>query len=109
MLVVKWGFDESSGQKEYKQKFPEQCSIDLSALLTSLVPLKLSGFDKDKNAETGILKNPRPSSPCYCRPIRFQFKRETEESTIEEKLVIEDEIKSLKPLQAVMNGKFDLK
>ena len=64
MLVVKWGFDGSSERKEYKQRFSEG-SIDSNALLTSLVPVKLSGFDKDKNAETVIWKNPRPSPPSY--------------------------------------------
>lgn len=105
MLVVKWGFDGSSGQKEYKQKFSEQDSSDSNVLLTSLVPLQLIGYNQDENSETVIWKNPRPSSPWYCRPIRLQFKRETEESTIEEKRVVDDQIATLEPLQIVIDGK----
>lgn len=47
-LIVKWGFDGSSGQREYKQKFSDENSSDSNVLLTSLVPLQLDGFDNEE-------------------------------------------------------------
>ena len=55
--------------------------------LTCLVPLELAGFE---GAEKVIFwRNPRPSSTCYCRPVRFRFCKET-------KLVLEAEEAYLK-------------
>lgn len=73
--------------------------------MTSLVPLQLIGYNEDEKSETVIWKNPRPSSPWYCRPIRLQFKRETEESMIEEKRVVDDQNETLAPLKTVIDGK----
>lgn len=42
-------------------------------------------------------KNPRPSSPRFCRPIRFQFIHENTDVSIQEKNYIENQIKLLTP------------
>lgn len=42
------------------------------------VPLRLE-------AEDVLMENENPSSPTVCRPIKFQFKKETSELTIQEK------------------------
>lgn len=101
-LVVKWGFDGSSGHSEYKQKFSDEnaSSSDCSVLLTSLVPLKLSSNVE----EMTVWQNLIPSSPRFCRPIRIQFKKETTELSIKERDYIEDQIKSLKPCKLVIDG-----
>ncbi|KAL0853167.1 hypothetical protein ABMA27_012926 [Loxostege sticticalis] len=57
--------------------------------MTSLVPLKL---------ETGnvvIWNNPNPSSTFYCRPIKFQFAKETTEFVKQEQSAMEEEIRNL--------------
>ncbi|KAL0861509.1 hypothetical protein ABMA27_009031 [Loxostege sticticalis] len=57
--------------------------------MTSLVPLKL---------ETGnvvIWKNPNPSSTFYCRPIKFQFAKETTDFVKQEQSAMEEEIRNL--------------
>lgn len=84
-LICKWGCDGNSGQSEYKQKFMDQESSDAHIFLTSLVPLQIVGLDSEKNQEFVVWKNPRPSSPRFCRPIRIQFVKETVQSTINEK------------------------
>ncbi|KMQ84811.1 hypothetical protein RF55_17077 [Lasius niger] len=40
-LICKWGYDGSSGQSDYKQKFADENSSDGNVFLTSLVPLQL--------------------------------------------------------------------
>lgn len=52
-----------------------------------------------------IWKNPAPSSPRFCRPIRLQFLHENVESTLNEKKYIEDQIASLLPFETVWDGK----
>lgn len=104
-LIVKWGFDGSSGQSEYKQRFSDENSSDANILLTSIVPLQLSGFDNNSQKDIVIWKNPRPSSPRFCRPIRLQFLREDKESSREEKCLIDEQIASLEKFFSVIDGK----
>ncbi|XP_076284663.1 uncharacterized protein LOC143211104 [Lasioglossum baleicum] len=52
-----------------------------------------------------VWKNPRPSSPRYCRPIRIQFLHETVNATVSEMAYVENQIKELKPLKIVVEGK----
>ena len=105
-LIIKWGCDGSSGQSEYKQKFLNSESSDASIFLTSLVPLQLTASShSSKTCETIIWKNPRPSSPRYCRPIHLQFKSETAELARAEEKNITDQIKALTPFNTVVDGK----
>ena len=106
-LILKWGFDGSSGQKQYKQKFSDPDIVDTNVILTSLVPLQVTIFDDhdELRKEIVVWKNPRPSSPRFCRPIRLQFKREDKISTLEEKRYIDDQIKKLLPFQINLGGK----
>lgn len=105
LLVVKWGSDGSSGQSEYKQSFADESSTDSNVLLTSLVPLQLSGFNAETQSNIIVWQNSRPSSPWFCRPIRLQFKRETKESTIEEKRFVDEQIESLTKFDTFQDGK----
>lgn len=59
-LICKWGFDGSSGQSEYKQKFASDDSSDTHMFLTSLVPLQIEGFNEDlkKMKFFGKIRNP---------------------------------------------------
>ena len=88
-LICKWGFDGSSGQSEYKQKFSSADMDDSSLFCTTLVPLQL------KHKDIVIWENPVPSSSRFCRPIHLQFKKETTALSQSEYSMIESEISNL--------------
>lgn len=96
ILLVKWGYDGSTGHSQYKQRFEEAGLGDGDLFLTSLVPLQL--YCEQPNKEKNIVwQNPRPASTRYCRPIRFQFQKESSELSLEEKNHIESQIAQLTP------------
>lgn len=73
-LISKWGCDGSSDQSQYKIGFSNNSRDDSSVFMCSFVPIKL--FDTDTN--TVIWINEKPSSTRMCRPISFQFAKETD-------------------------------
>lgn len=91
-LVSKWGCDGSSGHSEYKQVFTEENISDANMFLTSLVPLCLNS-KKDNSLQ--YWTNPRPSSTRFCRPVKFQYIKETPESTEVEVKRMETQIENL--------------
>ncbi|XP_037024136.1 uncharacterized protein LOC119066024 [Bradysia coprophila] len=95
----KWGYDGASGQSTYKQLFRRADSSDKSVLMTSLVPLQV------KSGPTVIWLNPAPSSTRYCRPISFEFEKETKERNIELWNFIKNQIDLLEPSALLVNGK----
>ena len=102
-LICKWGFDGSSGQGEYKQKFSSTDTSDDSLFCTTLVPLQL------KYKEQILWNNPVPSSTRFCRPVHLQFKQEiTELSQKKKHDNINDEIKKLKPLNVTLDIYYEL-
>jgi hypothetical protein len=72
-MQFSWGFDGSSSQSQYKQKFEDSDASgdDHSLFVTTVIPLKLSSEDEC------IWLNPTPQSVRYCRPLRLQFAKET--------------------------------
>jgi hypothetical protein len=96
-LYIKWGFDGSSAA-EYKQQFSESDSSDTNILFTSIVPIRMRSLDD----EIIIWNNPRPSSTRYCRPLRLQFAKETVQSTLSEKTIVENQIANLKSFNTVL-------
>lgn len=105
VLICKWGCDGSSGQSEYKQMFTDDSKSDAHVFFTSVVPLQLVCVDQQSKEEIIVWKNPRPSSPRFCRPLRLQFLRETAESTLNEVRIVEEQIKSLRPFESISDGK----
>lgn len=105
VLHCKWGCDGSSGQSVYKQKFTEDGKSDESIFYASLVPLQLIHNNHETDEATIVWKNPRPSSPRFCRPIRLQFLHEDVQSTRKEVTDIEQQIGGLAPYATVQNGK----
>lgn len=93
-LVCKWGCDGSSGQSQYKQKFENALNDDSSIFLCSLVPLRLH---EHGNINETIWNNVVPSSTWFCRPIKFQFVKETDTLIRQEINEINSEINELKP------------
>lgn len=93
-LVSKWGFDGSSGQSNYKQSFADQDIDDSSIFITSLVPIQI----RVRSCVTKIVwHNVRASSTRFCRPIRIQFAKETQELTRNEKRNVDQQIQLLIP------------
>lgn len=103
ILIGKWGFDGTTGQSEYKQKFKDGSADDGSLFVTSYVPLQLksrSSAGEDKI----VWKNPRPCSTRYCRPIRFQFIKESIEDSIQEEQYFKEKIAKLTPTQVFIDN-----
>jgi hypothetical protein len=94
-LTVKWGCDGSSDQSQYKQKFQDSETNDASIFCISMVPLSLT--DIATNSE--IWRNPQPSATKYCRPIKFEFAKETKDKTIYEVEQIKNSIEKLEPVK----------
>lgn len=93
-LVTKYGFDGSGSQSLYAMKVDAGQDICETNLFASFIcPIKL--IVKDTN--TIIWHNPTPSSTRYCRPLRLQFVKETEDVIRSEHASIKREIDDLQP------------
>lgn len=107
-LICKWGCDGTSGQSSFKQKFDDDTDgnkTDTSIFFTLLVPLQIISVNKSTKKEIIIWKNPRPSSPRFCRPIKIEFMLETAECTRLEVDNIKEQERYLTPLQTIVDGK----
>ena len=91
-LISKWGCD-GSRQALFMQPFEKSDGSDGSVFQTTFVPLLLVS-DSGAEAKT-IWQNPCPSSPRFCRPIRFRFVKETAEVIAEETNIIRKQIENL--------------
>jgi len=92
-LFCKYGFDGTSGQSEYKQRFQNISTSDSSIFFTSFVPIKL--VNNEDNSV--VWQNSRPSSTRFCRPIKVHFSKETTALTLQEKQNLDLQIKNLVP------------
>ncbi|KAK7791956.1 hypothetical protein R5R35_004579 [Gryllus longicercus] len=107
-LICKWGCDGTSGQSTFKQKFDddsEGTKTDANIFFVSIVPLQILSVEKSTQKQIVIWKNPRPSSPRFCRPLKIEFLHETAEST---RLIvndIQDQVQNLTPFQTIVDGK----
>jgi len=101
-LVYKWGCDGSSGHSEYKQNFSRDGIKDSNLFLTTLVPLRLRNKD---NKDLIYWQNSRPSSTRFCRPIRFEFEKESDDVTKTENARMERAIERLVETQIEAGGK----
>nr|XP_047123607.1 uncharacterized protein LOC124806596 [Hydra vulgaris] len=88
ILILKWGFDGSSGHSEYKQRFADGRYSDANVFLTSLVPLQLLCTNSVLDQDVILCKNRTPTSTRFCRPIRLQFLFENVHTTINEKTIL---------------------
>lgn len=68
--------------------------------MVSTIPLALQS-----STNRNVWKNTRPSSTRYCRPIQFEFAKETREKTIEIVQQMEEKIKNLLPSTILIYGK----
>lgn len=96
-LLAKYGMDGATGQSIYKQKFEGAPDlVENSIVLCCMVPLMLTD---DDNGNAVMWENNVPSSPIFCRPISFEFVRETEELTLSIDRSIKEEIANLTPFR----------
>ncbi|GBP07525.1 SCAN domain-containing protein 3 [Eumeta japonica] len=77
---------------------------DGSMFLTSYCPLLLICKSNTSDPDQIVWKNPRPSSTRYCRPIRFQFAKESKELSVQEETYFKNKINSLQPSPFTHNG-----
>lgn len=101
VLIYKWGCDGSSGHSLYKQTFEDSESTDEYMFILSLVPLRLVEVGTDKL----IWQNPRPSSPRFCRIIKFLFKKESTHLIKKECDEIKKQVMNLTPTQIKIGEK----
>ncbi|XP_045509227.1 uncharacterized protein LOC123704774 [Colias croceus] len=99
-LICKWGCDGSQ-QSRFKQKFTDDADSDANIFISSFVPLKIVCGE---NNEKTVWQNPTPSSPRFCRPIRFRFIKESTDITKEEISYVENATKSLTPTTVNLDG-----
>lgn len=100
-IINKWGCDGSQ-QSQYKQKLDSDIDSDSNIFQSCFVPLQLVCGD---NKEKKLWNNPTPSSPRFCRPIRFRFIKETNDVTDEEIRHVKSAINSLVPTEVDIAGK----
>ena len=91
-LICSWGFDGSTGQALYKQKFDEQeiNTSDQSLFATTLCPLRLILEDG-----TILWANRIPQSVRLCRPVKIEYVKETTAHILKEKKAMDEEIARL--------------
>ncbi|CAH0560538.1 unnamed protein product [Brassicogethes aeneus] len=73
-LIGKWGCDGSSGQAQYKQAFLSPSQSDSHMFMCPFVPIQI----KDDQGSI-FWTNKQPSSTKFCRPISFEYVKETPE------------------------------
>lgn len=107
-ILYKWGCDGSNGQSMYKQKYNNSSTdvpcTDTNLLLFSIVPLQLQSVSLT-NIKNIIWTNDRTSSTRFCRPIKFEYQKETVETTLIEFNAIEEQINQLTPTRITINNK----
>lgn len=106
-LICKWGCDGTCSQSTYKQKFTNDdgSKSDANIFFTSIVPLQLISTNQETNATLIVWKNPRPSSPRFCRPIRIPFFHENTEATFNEMDYIKQQESNLVSFESIIDGK----
>jgi hypothetical protein len=99
----KWGCDGSSGHNKYKQKLPSTVSdsYDESSVFISTFVL-LDVYSKSENKL--IWRNAKASSNTGCRPIKFEYIKETPSSIRQHVLHIEDQIDKLLSTEITFNN-----
>lgn len=95
VMTSKWGCDGASDQSQYRQKFEDGTISDESIFLVSFVSLTIEMIEP--HGQSIIWCNQQPGSTRYCRPINFEFTKETQEKTVTEINLIRNQIMHLLP------------
>ncbi|KMQ87394.1 dna-mediated transposase [Lasius niger] len=90
VLTCTWGFDGSTGHSAYQQRWQNKENMsDESLFATTLIPLRLA-------TSTGLTlwNNRAPQSSRFCRPIKFEFVKESIDVILRQKQLTEDQIET---------------
>lgn len=103
-LTSKYGCDETSGLSLYKQAFEDSKSTDEYIFILHFVPIFLNQ-NSENLASAVVWQNPKPSSTKLCRPLKFDFVKESKEKILLEIESIKKEIEKLRPSEVEVSGK----
>ena len=79
-IIFSYGFDGSSGQAEYKQKFDGPgVKSDNSLFATTVIPLRLV-----ENNNLTLWNNQAPQSIKFCRPLKLEYMKKAKEHALKE-------------------------
>ncbi|KAJ8677032.1 hypothetical protein QAD02_012819 [Eretmocerus hayati] len=106
VFIVKWGLDGYASPQVVKQRWNIDGDLeieaghlsDASVFQISMVPLTIE-VEYDS-----LWVNEQLSSVRLCRPIKFEYKKESSVNTIKEYQFYEHEIKNLEPFRALIAG-----
>lgn len=85
-------------------------SIEDGSLFVSFYcPLQLICKSNAYDPDQIVWKNPRPSSTRYCRPIHFQFAKETKELSVEQEAYFKNKISNLRLSSFIFNSSCEIK
>lgn len=102
ILLSSWGLDGSSAYSQYYHSTSDPDNTDILATVTT--PLRLSAASEPSKIHW---RNLMPQSIRFCRPIEFEFIRDTNEVRLEKKREMEAEMRNLEPVKVDLpNGKF---
>lgn len=103
VLMCKWGCDGLSALPEYKHASGGQnISTYKSVFMSSLVPLRIRSYSTTEpstnNAFDDVWINSAPGSKAFCRPIGFEYIKESNSTTKNLVEYINGEIDTLEPI-----------
>jgi len=81
-LIISYGFDGSTGQSSYKQKFDsdEPDFLDQSLFVSTVIPIRLID-----SLNRVIWLNRSPQSVRFCRPLKIEYAKESSAKILGEK------------------------
>ena len=104
-LITKYGCDGTSGFSQYKQIFSESKNIEGSSVfIMCMVPLLLR-FTQRRSNEIMSWENKNPSSTRLCRPVKFTYKKETQELIKLEMDDLQHQFRKLIPTTVLLDGR----
>lgn len=111
VLICKWGCDGLSALPEYKQTCrKDDPTVHKSVFMSSLVPLRLRAYSCEPSSSSSregykdLWTNSTPGSKIFCRPISFEYTKETKDKTKELVNSIKNEINNLEKITIERNG-----
>ena len=79
-IIFSYGFDGSSGQAAYKQKFDSPgVKLDNSLFATTVIPLRLVA-----NNNLNLSNNQAPQSIRFGRPLKLDYLKETKDHVLKD-------------------------
>lgn len=103
-VFCSWGFDGSSGQVNYKQRYygdSQGPHGDSWLFATTCIPLQISQTESGRV----LWRNPTPQSVRFCRPVDLEFIKESTNVIEAKRHKYQEQIDALEPFILSRNGK----